>query len=146
MELALRGTEGSARQNISFTTTRGGRGKIYSFFNLGTRWGGSSTSRPGRFTSGNDPVPIVYESAWAPRPVWKVRKSSLPPGFDPRTVQPLAILYTDCDTLAYGYISGWGKSGCGGTGDCQVMKKDSEDARWEYSPYKQALSPLWKNK
>ena len=24
-------------------------------------------------------------------------KSRLPPGFDPRTVQPVAIRYTDCD-------------------------------------------------
>ena len=71
-------------------------------------------------------------------------KISFPPGFDPRTVQPVAILYTDCDIPAYGYIRGWGKSGCGGTGDCQVTKKDSENARWEYSPYKQVLSPFWK--
>ena len=32
---------------------------LYSFFNLGTRWGGWSTSRPIRFTPGKDPVPIV---------------------------------------------------------------------------------------
>jgi hypothetical protein len=34
-------------------------GNLYSFFNLGNRWGGWSTPRPGRFTPGNDPVPIV---------------------------------------------------------------------------------------
>ena len=31
---------------------------------------GWSTSRPGRFTPGKDPVPIVQEAGWAPGPVW----------------------------------------------------------------------------
>ena len=26
--------------------------------------------RPGRFTPGNEPVPIVQEAGWAPAPVW----------------------------------------------------------------------------
>jgi len=41
---------------------RGSRGvevQLYSFFNLGVRWGGWSTLCPGRFTPGKDPVPIV---------------------------------------------------------------------------------------
>jgi hypothetical protein len=29
-----------------------------------------SASRPGRFTAGKDPVPIVQEAGWAPGPVW----------------------------------------------------------------------------
>jgi len=28
------------------------------------------TPRPGRFTPGKDPVPIVQEGGWAPGPVW----------------------------------------------------------------------------
>ena len=32
--------------------------------------GGCSTPRPGLFTSGKDPVPIVLEAGWAPGPVW----------------------------------------------------------------------------
>ena len=32
--------------------------------------GGWSTSRPGRFTPGKDPVPIVKEAGWAPGPVY----------------------------------------------------------------------------
>jgi hypothetical protein len=32
---------------------------LYSFFKLGTRLGGWSTPRTGRFTPGKDPVPIV---------------------------------------------------------------------------------------
>jgi hypothetical protein len=43
---------------------------MYSFFNLGARWGGWSMPRPGRFTSGKDPAPILYEAGWAPGPVW----------------------------------------------------------------------------
>ena len=32
---------------------------LYSFFNLGARWGGWSTPRPGHFTPDKDPVCIV---------------------------------------------------------------------------------------
>jgi len=53
----------------------------------GGRW---STRRPGPFTPERDPVPIVWEAAWTPR-----QKIAPPPGFNPRTVQPLASLYTD---------------------------------------------------
>jgi hypothetical protein len=35
--------------------------------------------------------------------VWKI---SPPPGFDPRTVQPIANRYTDCAILAHRYIGG----------------------------------------
>ena len=34
------------------------------------RWGGRSAPRPGRFTPGKDPVPIVQEAGWTPGPVW----------------------------------------------------------------------------
>ena len=33
----------------------------------GDEW---STPRPGRFTPGKEPVPIVQEAGWAPGPVW----------------------------------------------------------------------------
>jgi hypothetical protein len=39
-------------------------------FNLDARWSGWSKPRPGRFTPGNDPVPIVQKAGWAPGPVW----------------------------------------------------------------------------
>jgi hypothetical protein len=32
--------------------------------------GGWSEPRPGRFTAGKDPVPIVQEAGWTPGPVW----------------------------------------------------------------------------
>ena len=39
---------------------RGSRGiALLFFFNLGARWGGWSTPRPGRFTPGRDPVPVL---------------------------------------------------------------------------------------
>ena len=44
--------------------------ELYSFFNLGARWGGWSTPRPGRFTPEKDPAPIVQTAGWVPGPVW----------------------------------------------------------------------------
>jgi hypothetical protein len=48
---------------------RGSRCKALPF-NLCIRQGGYLTSRPGRFTPGNEPVPTVEEVGWAPGPVW----------------------------------------------------------------------------
>ena len=56
------------------------------------RWGWGSAPRPGRFTAGKGPVPIVQEAGWAPRPV-RTGAENLAP--DPRTVQPIASCYTD---------------------------------------------------
>jgi hypothetical protein len=39
----------------------------YSFSNLGARWGGWSTPRPGRFTTGKDPVPHCIGGLVGPR-------------------------------------------------------------------------------
>ena len=49
---------------------RGVEAQLYFFFYLGVRWGGWSTSRPGRFTPRKDPVPIVQEVGLAAGPVW----------------------------------------------------------------------------
>ena len=66
------------------------------FHNHGTRmgWVVSSTPRP-LFTPGKDPVTIVQEAVWAPRAGLDDREISTPPGFDPRTVQPVVGRYTD---------------------------------------------------
>jgi len=41
-------------------------------------------------------VPLVQEAGWAPGPVWTGAESfAPPPGFDLRTVQPVASRYTD---------------------------------------------------
>jgi hypothetical protein len=45
-------------------------------------------------TPGKDPVPIVQEAGWAPEPIWTGAINLTPPGFDLRTVQPVASRYT----------------------------------------------------
>jgi hypothetical protein len=67
----------------------------YSFVTSGLEGGGWSAPRPGRFTPGKDPVPVVKEAGWVPGPVWIDAKNLAPTGFDPRTVQPVASHYTD---------------------------------------------------
>jgi hypothetical protein len=54
----------------------------------------SITPRP-PLPTGKDPVPIVQEAGWAPEPVWIGAEKLSPPGFDPRTFQPVASRYTD---------------------------------------------------
>ena len=59
----------------------------------------------GRFTSGKDPVPVVQEAGWASGRCGRMRKISAPPGFDPRTVQPVARRYTYWAILTH--IDSW---------------------------------------
>ena len=53
--------------------------------------GESTTPRPGRFTRGRGPEPIVQKDRWTPQDqsglVWKILP---PPGFDSQTVQLIA--------------------------------------------------------
>jgi hypothetical protein len=73
---------------------RGRRCRLYSFFNLSSRWGGWSTPRPDGFTPRN-PVPVLQEAGWASGPVWTGAENLFPPpGFDPRIPQPVASRYT----------------------------------------------------
>ena len=44
---------------------------------------------------GKDQVPIVQEAGWASGPVWTGAENLAPPGFDPRTVQPVGSRYTE---------------------------------------------------
>jgi len=44
------------------------------------------------------PVSIVQEAGWASGPVWTGAENLDPPGFDPRTVQPVGSRYTDYAT------------------------------------------------
>jgi hypothetical protein len=64
-----------------------------------SRRGVRVTTRP-LFTPRKDPVPIVQEAGWAPGPVWTGAGNLAPPppGFDPRTVQPVASRYTEYAT------------------------------------------------
>ena len=81
------------------TAHRGSRGIALPFLDHGTRRGRgvSVTPRP-LFTRGKDGYPL-YRRLGGPQG-WsgQVRKISPPPGFDPRTVQPVASRYTDCAT------------------------------------------------
>ena len=56
-------------------------------------------------TPGKDPVPIVQEAGWAPGPVWTGGENFAPPGFDPRTVQPVGSRYTDYATRPTSTVS-----------------------------------------
>jgi hypothetical protein len=42
--------------------------------------GGLSKPRPSHFTAGKDPVPILKEAGWAPRPVWTGVENLAPTG------------------------------------------------------------------
>jgi hypothetical protein len=42
--------------------------------------GGWSTPHPVRFTTGKDPVPVLWEAGWAPEPVWTGAESFAPAG------------------------------------------------------------------
>jgi hypothetical protein len=56
----------------------GGRGIVLLILDLDARRGGWSAPRPGRFTPGKDPVPIVQEAGWAPGPAWTCAKNLTP--------------------------------------------------------------------
>jgi len=54
--------------------------RLYPFFNLLCKWSRWLTPRPGRLTPWKDPVHIVQEAGWAPRPVLTGEKILAPPG------------------------------------------------------------------
>jgi hypothetical protein len=54
------------------------RGIALSFLDPALEGGGWSAPRPGRFTPGKEPVPIIQEAGWAPRAGLEVCKKSLP--------------------------------------------------------------------
>jgi len=84
------------------TVHRGSRGIALLIHHHGIRRGRRVrvTPRP-FFAPGKDPVPVVQEAGWAPGPVWTGAENLAPPGFDLRTVQPVASRYTDCATPAH---------------------------------------------
>jgi hypothetical protein len=56
------------------------RGIALPFRDFGARSGRWSAPRPGRFTPGKNPVPIVQEARWAPGPIWTCAKNRTPTG------------------------------------------------------------------
>jgi hypothetical protein len=111
--------------------SRVGRGIALPFLDRGNRrgWVVNSTPQP-LFTPGKDPVPIVQEAGWASGPVWTAENLA-PPGFDPRTVQPIVSRYTDWAT--------------GPTLMC-IVQPWTIDAKWQVAanliPWLQLLSHL----
>jgi len=81
------------------TAHRGSTGIALLFLDHGTRrgWGVNVTLRP-LFTPGKDPVSIVQEAGWATGPVWTDAENLAPTAIRSRTVQPIAIRYTDWAT------------------------------------------------
>ena len=81
------------------TAHTGSRGIALRFLDHGTRmgWGVSVMTRP-LFTPWKDPVPIVHEAGGPQGWSAQVRKILPPPGFDPRTIQPVASRYTNYAT------------------------------------------------
>ena len=57
---------------------------------------------PAALYPGKDMVPIVQEAGWASGPVWKGAENLTPPGFDPRTAQPVVCRCTDYITWPTG--------------------------------------------
>jgi hypothetical protein len=78
----------------------GGRGVALLFLDLGTRRGWMVSTLPWPLYLGKTPYPL-YRRLGGPQGwsgcVWKILS---PPGFDPRTVQPVARRYTDWAILA----------------------------------------------
>ena len=72
------------------TAQRRSRGIALPFHDHDTRRDEGSTSRPGRSLPSGKNRYQLYR-----RPVWTGAENLAPPGFDPRTLQPVARYYTD---------------------------------------------------
>jgi len=81
---------------LAMKTQKKSRCKLYSFFNLGARWGQvfNPTPRP-LHPRERDPLPIVKEVGVPHGHFGLAQKIPSPPGLDSRTVQPVASRYTD---------------------------------------------------
>jgi hypothetical protein len=96
-----RGSRGIAllRLVTGRTVHRGSRGIALLFHDHGTRSAEESASRPGRsLTPGKSRYPLYRRLDEPHGRSGQVRKISPPPGFDPRTFQPVTIRYTDYAT------------------------------------------------
>ena len=81
------------------TARRGSRGIALLFYDQNTRRGEGSASRPCRSLTPRKTRYQLYRRLGGPHSrSGQVRKISPPPGFDPRTIQPVASRYTDYAT------------------------------------------------
>ena len=70
--------------------------QLYSSFNLSATWGKWLRPRPDSFNPRKETRYPFYRRLSGPqRRSGRVRKTSPPPGFDPRTIQPVASRYAD---------------------------------------------------
>ena len=81
---------------------RGNRGIALLFLNLGARWGmGGQLHAPAALPPGKTRYPLYRRLGGPQDRSAGLQKISPPPGFDPRTVQPVARSYTDWATPAH---------------------------------------------
>jgi hypothetical protein len=118
------------------------RGIVLLFPDHGTRrwWEVSVTPRP-LFTPGKDPVIIVQEAGGLQTRFGQVRKISPPPGFDRRTVQPVAIRYTDYATRPTVFVA---RSILYRILGCQSIGKRLWNFTHSTVCYKAILAVLWR--
>ena len=67
-------------------------------------WVGDQRHAPAALPPGKEPVPVVQEAGWNPGRGGRVLKISPLPGFDPRTLQPVASRYTDWVISAHTFL------------------------------------------
>jgi len=86
---------------------RGSRGIALLFLDHGTRRSEVSASRSGRSFPGKDPIRIVQEAGWTPRPVWTDAENFAPIGIRspdrPARSQSLYRLCYTAHTIYYTY-------------------------------------------
>ena len=81
---------------------RGVEVQLYSFFELRARWGWVVNATPRPLYPGKDTRYPLYRRLGGPQGRYgPVQKISPLPGFDPRTIQPVADRYTDCANPAH---------------------------------------------
>jgi hypothetical protein len=73
------------------------------FVNLGDRWVDGQRHAPAALPPGKRPGNIVHEDGWAQGQSGRARKVWRPPGFDPRTVQAVAVHRNDLTLPTYTY-------------------------------------------
>jgi len=85
------------------TALRGSRGIALLFLDHGARRSEGSASRLGRFTPGKTWYPLYRRLGGPQGRSGQVRKIKPPPGFDPRTVQPVAQSLYQLSYLAHNW-------------------------------------------
>lgn len=88
---------------MRFQAQRWRKGKALPFLTSALERDGWSTARVGRFTPGEMFRHVIHRRMGGPQGlpgrVWREENISHPPGFELRTVQPIAVRYTDYDIL-----------------------------------------------